>query len=212
MADVAQTTLAPVHANISLVEMFMQASLIVQVVMVGLLLASVWSWAIIFSKMFLFRRARRETDRFEQQFWSGQSLEELYGAISRGRTESMASLFVAAMREWKRSFQTAHASFVGLQARIEKVLDVSIAREVEKLESNLLVLATVASAAGKRRQVGSQESNHEPCADQEQCRHQHAIDRGDADARLPCQILDRRSPLHGSPCPADDIPQRRLEV
>ncbi len=58
----------------------------------------------------------------------------------------MASLFVAAMHEWKRSVQTASGSFMGLQARIEKVLDVSIAREVEKLESNLLVLATVASA------------------------------------------------------------------
>jgi biopolymer transport protein TolQ len=79
-------------------------------------------------------------------FWSGQSLEELYQALSQRRNTGMAALFVAAMREWKRSFQTAAASFVGLQSRIEKVLDVSIAREVEKLEANLLVLATVASA------------------------------------------------------------------
>ena len=64
----------------------------------------------------------------------------------RGPPSATASLFVAAMREWKRSFQNARASFVGLQSRIEKVLDVSIAREIEKLESNLLVLATVASA------------------------------------------------------------------
>ena len=66
----------------------------------------------------------------------------------------MATLFVAAMREWKRSFQHAHASFMGLQARIEKVLDVSIAREVERLESNLLVLATVASAGPRRGAPG----------------------------------------------------------
>jgi biopolymer transport protein TolQ len=58
----------------------------------------------------------------------------------------MASLFVAAMREWKRSFANASSAFMGLQARIEKVLDVSIAREIEKLESQLLVLASVASA------------------------------------------------------------------
>jgi biopolymer transport protein TolQ len=59
---------------------------------------------------------------------------------------SVSALFVAAMREWRRSVKSASSSFMGLQARIEKVLDVSIVREVEKLESNLLVLATVASA------------------------------------------------------------------
>jgi biopolymer transport protein TolQ len=86
-------------------------------------------------------------DRFEQIFWSGTSLEELYTTLSARPTSGMATLFVAAMHEWKRSVQTASGSFMGLQARIEKVLDVSIAREAEKLESNLIVLATVASAA-----------------------------------------------------------------
>jgi biopolymer transport protein TolQ len=85
-------------------------------------------------------------DRFEENFWSGNSLEDLYAALVNRETTATASLFVAAMREWKRSFSTAASSFMGLQARIEKVLDVSIAREVERLESNLLVLASVASA------------------------------------------------------------------
>ena len=145
-ADVTQKALAPAHGHISMLEMFLSASLTVQVVMIGLLVASVWSWTIIFSKIFLFRRARRETDKFEQLFWSGQSLEELYATMSRGKTESMASLFVAAMREWKRSFETQTRSFAGLQVRIEKVMDVTIAREIERLERRLLVLATVGSA------------------------------------------------------------------
>ena len=89
-------------------------------------------------------------DQFEETFWSGRSLEDLYTGLSQRPANGMAALFVAAMREWKRSFGQAGAhvgaSFMGLQARIEKVLDVSIAREIEKLESNLLVLATVASA------------------------------------------------------------------
>ena len=84
-------------------------------------------------------------DRFEEVFWSGNSLEDLFQTLSNRPTMGMASLFVAAMREWKRSF-SASAAFMGLQARIEKVLDVSIAREVERLESQLLVLASVASA------------------------------------------------------------------
>jgi biopolymer transport protein TolQ len=126
--------------------MFWSAHIVVKLVMVGLLAASIWCWAIIVNKALLFARTRKSMDRFEQVFWSGSSLEELYSTLAERPTSAMATLFVAAMREWKRSFQHAHASFMGLQARIEKVLDVSIAREVERLESNLLVLATVASA------------------------------------------------------------------
>jgi len=146
-ADVTQKVLAPAHGHISMLEMFLGASLTVQVVMVGLLLASIWSWAIIFSKIFLFRRARRETDRFEQLFWSGQSLEELYANLSRGRTESMASLFVAAMREWKRTMEGNPRTLGGIQMRVEKVMDVTIAREMERLDRSLLFLATVGSTA-----------------------------------------------------------------
>jgi biopolymer transport protein TolQ len=144
-ADIASPLAAPA-ADITIWSMFWGAHIVVKLVMVGLLLASVWCWTIIINKTILFTRTRRAMDRFEETFWSGNSLEDLYSKLSERPTTSMASLFVAAMREWKRSFQNANASFMGLQARIEKVLDVSIAREIEKLESNLLVLATVASA------------------------------------------------------------------
>jgi biopolymer transport protein TolQ len=146
-AEVTQRVLAPAHGSVSILELFTQASLIVQAIMIGLLLASVWSWAIIFSKLFMFRRARRETDKFEQLFWSGQSLEDLYGTLSRGRTESMASLFVAAMREWKRTVEGNPRTLGGIQMRVEKVMDVTIAREMERLDRRLLFLATVGSTA-----------------------------------------------------------------
>jgi biopolymer transport protein TolQ len=141
----ADLATAPI-AEVSLWSMFWSAHVVVKLVMIGLLAASIWCWAIIVNKALLFTRTRKAMDRFEQIFWSGSSLEELYTTLAERPTTAMATLFVAAMREWKRSFQHAHASFMGLQARIEKVLDVSIAREVERLESNLLVLATVASA------------------------------------------------------------------
>lgn len=137
---------APV-ADMSLLSMFWTAQLAVKLVMLGLLSASIWCWAIIINKAILYRKFQTAMDRFEQIFWSGTSLEELYTTLSARPTSGMATLFVAAMHEWKRSVQTASGSFMGLQARIEKVLDVSIAREAEKLESNLIVLATVASAA-----------------------------------------------------------------
>jgi biopolymer transport protein TolQ len=115
-------------------------------VMIGLLLASIWVWAIVIDKLILFSRTRKSMDRFEQAFWSGQSLEELYRTLSSRPNTSMAALFVAAMREWKRSFEGSARSFAGLQMRIEKVMDVTIAREIERMERRLLVLATVGSA------------------------------------------------------------------
>lgn len=147
-ADIATAGLAaPPGAEVSLLSMFMSAHLVVKIVMIGLLGASIWSWAIIINKIILLGRTQRAMSQFEDVFWSGSSLDELYSTLSSRPTTGMASLFVAAMREWRRTVQGASSSFMGLQARIEKVLDVSIAREVEKLEANLLVLATVASAS-----------------------------------------------------------------
>jgi biopolymer transport protein TolQ len=133
--------------GLSFRDMFVNAHPVVQAVMLGLLLASVWSWAIIVWKLVVFRRARREADKFEQLFWSGQSLDELYSGLSRGRTFSMASLFVAAMREWKRSVEGSVRALGGIQMRVEKVMDVTISREMEQLDRQLLFLATVGSTS-----------------------------------------------------------------
>src|SRR5712672_1392977 len=133
-------------SELSLWSLFWNAHWIVQGVMLGLLICSVWVWAIAIDKTFLYARMRRAMDRFEQAFWSGQSLEELYKTLSARPNHSMAALFVAAMREWKRSLEGQARSFAGLQMRIEKVMDVTISREVERLERRLLVLATVGSA------------------------------------------------------------------
>jgi biopolymer transport protein TolQ len=140
-------TTPPPASALSIYDLFMHADIIVKGVIIGLLICSVWVWAIVFDKTLLYARMRRSMNRFEQAFWSGQSLEELYRSLSQRPTHSMAALFVAAMREWKRSFEGPAKSFTGLQMRLEKVMDVTIAREVERLERNLLVLATVGSAS-----------------------------------------------------------------
>ena len=82
----------------SLLELFWQAHPVVKFVMIGLLLASVWAWAIIFEKLFAFRRARREADRFEQMFWSGQSLDELYQQFAARNDHPLAAMFIAGLR------------------------------------------------------------------------------------------------------------------
>ncbi len=133
-------------APLSMWALFQHADFVVQFVMIGLLVASIAVWAIAIDKVLLYRRTRQAMDRFEQAFWSGQSLDELYRTLSARPSHSMAALFVAAMREWKRSVEGQPRSYAGLQMRIEKVMDVTIQREIERLESRLLVLATVGSA------------------------------------------------------------------
>jgi biopolymer transport protein TolQ len=132
--------------HISLWLLFLQAHYVVQAVMIGLMIASVWVWAIVIDKTILYARTRRQMDRFEQVFWSGESLEDLYRTLSSRSNHSMAALFVAAMREWKRTYEGGARSVTGLTQRIEKVMNVTIAREIERLERRLLVLATVGSA------------------------------------------------------------------
>ncbi|OYY12442.1 MAG: protein TolQ [Rhizobiales bacterium 35-68-8] len=149
VAPSGQAGFAPASApaaDVTLLGLFLQASWVVKLIMLGLLVASVWVWAIIIDKTLLFGRTKREMDRFEQVFWSGQSLEELYRSLAGRPNQAMGAIFVAAMREWKRTYESGAKSLTGLNQRIEKVMDVTIAREVERLESRLLVLATIGSA------------------------------------------------------------------
>jgi biopolymer transport protein TolQ len=137
-----------IAVDLSVWQLFSNAHIVVKIVMIGLLAASVWSWAIILEKFFLFAKTRKETDKFEQVFWSGQSLEELYQALAQRRNTGMAALFVAAMREWKRSLERdAGKPMPGVQLRVDKVMDVTISREVERMERRLTFLATVGSTA-----------------------------------------------------------------
>lgn len=132
----------------SILALFMKAHIVVKIVMLGLIMASIGCWAIVFEKFVTIGRAKRATDRFEKQFWSGQSLDDLYLTLGTAKTQAMASLFMAAMREWKRSQQSAmRAGFHGMEKRIEKVMDVQLQREMSVLESRLLFLATVGSSS-----------------------------------------------------------------
>ena len=127
--------------------LFWQAGWVVKLVMLGLLAASVWTWAIIIDKLISYARMRSALNSFEQVFWSGQSLEELYRTLSDRKTTGMSAIFVAAMREWKKSFEKGARSPLGLQNRIDKAMDLALTREMERLESRLGFLATIGSAA-----------------------------------------------------------------
>src|SRR5688500_7934776 len=108
-ADVAQ-----VAHEMSMWNLFWQAHVVVKLVIVGLLVASVWCWAIIVDKWLLYARTRRQMDRFESVFWSGQSLEQLYQQVSTSDARGIAALFVTAMRDWKRTYESGARSLHGL--------------------------------------------------------------------------------------------------
>ncbi len=139
--------LAAPSADVSIWALFIQAGWVVKLVMLGLLAASIWTWAIIIDKVVAYKRMDRAIDRFEQIFWSGQSLEELYRNLGEKRTTGMAAIFMGAMREWKKSFEKGARSPFGLQMRIDKAMDVALARENDQLETRLGFLATIGSAA-----------------------------------------------------------------
>jgi biopolymer transport protein TolQ len=150
--DVTQTggTAGPSVEGISIVSLFERADLLVKGVLIILLLASLWSWAIIFNKWLMLGTLRRRASSFEKTFWSGLSLDELYQQFSVRTDHPMAAVFVAALREWKRAFEGGNPRETQLDSvkdRIDKAMNVTILRETEGIEGQIGFLATVGATA-----------------------------------------------------------------
>ena len=133
--------------DLSIFALFLQADAIVKIVMLILLLASFWSWAVIFDKVIRLRRLHSAAANFEESFWSGGSLDDLYERVGQRPPDPMTAVFSAAMREWRRS---AAKGLLGtaimrasLQQRIERVMNVTVGREMERVERFMAFLATV---------------------------------------------------------------------
>ena len=140
------------QSGMSIWELFLAADPVVKIVMLLLILASIWCWAIIFEKFTRLRRLRQQAEAFEDMFWSGGSLEDLYDRIGATPGDPMATVFAAAMREWRRSSArrlTAKGGDIraSLRQRIDQVMTLTMGREIERLESNLSFLASVGSTA-----------------------------------------------------------------
>ena len=136
--------------NLSVVGLFWAAHWVVKLVITILLFASIWSWAIIFEKLVRIRWLKSKAGRFEDAFWSGGSLDDLYDQIGQQPNEPMAAVFSAAMREWRRSISRrgVGGSMAGsLQERIDRVMHVTVGREMERLERYMNFLASVGSTA-----------------------------------------------------------------
>ena len=138
----AETLAAAQEADFTLIALFFRATITVQLVMIALILASVWVWAIAFSKLALFRRARRNATAFDAAFWSGEPLDELYDQVVDRPASASERVFVAGMTEWRRSIRDDGALIPGVQQRVDRSMDVAIARESERLSAGLNFLAT----------------------------------------------------------------------
>ncbi len=138
-------------SDLTILALFMRAHWIVKIVMVVLFFASVWTWAIILDKVWRLRRLESRALKFEDAFWSGGSLDDLYERVGQRPSDPMTAVFSSAMREWRRSAARGlvqqPASRTGLQARIDRVMQVTLGREMDRLERYMIFLASVGSTA-----------------------------------------------------------------
>jgi biopolymer transport protein TolQ len=140
----------PAQGGFNLVAMFLTSGYVVKAVMILLLAASLFSWAIIFNKWLALGSLKRKAAKFEKLFWSGQSLDELYQQIAPRADHPMAATFVAALREWRRAFENGNpreSQVAAIKERVDKVMNVTILRETDGIERQLGFLATVGSVS-----------------------------------------------------------------
>ena len=133
--------------DFSMWSLFARATLTVKLVMIVLLAASAWAWAVIIQKMIDYARARREAAMFDAAFWSGEPLDELYEKIGDRPRSPSERVFVSGMVEWQRSHREDGRLIAGAQSRIDRSMDVAIQKEAEDLQKGLPLLATVGSTA-----------------------------------------------------------------
>jgi biopolymer transport protein TolQ len=132
----------------AIMSMFLRAGIVVKSVMLALILASIWCWAIIFEKLLTVRRLNKRSDEFEHAFWSGKSLDDLFDRVAANPRDPMAAVFSAAMREWRRVSGSGSATFkVGLGERIDRVMQITVHREMDRAEKYMTFLATTGATA-----------------------------------------------------------------
>ena len=136
-----------VHADLSFLAMVANASFVVQAVMALLALLSMWSWWQIFLKMFQLRAAKRDADRFEDDFWKGGDLNELYQRVAQGRgAAGLEPIFVAGFREYAKHRRQGSSASLTLDAA-RRAMRAAYQREIDAMEAHLSGLASVGSVS-----------------------------------------------------------------
>ena len=151
MGAAAQAGGALANHDLSVVGLFLAADLVVKLVMLMLVVASVGCWAVIFEKSLRIRRLNAAADQFEDSFWSGGSLDSLFDQVGKAPADPMSAIFAAGMREWRhasdRGLTASGTMRASLQQRVERVMSLSINREMAEIEKHMTFLASVGSTA-----------------------------------------------------------------
>lgn len=150
MQETIETSLTVTSHDLSIWGLFLAADIVVKAVMLMLVVASLWTWAIIFEKLRSIGREFRYADEFEDEFWSGGALDQLYDTLGPEPDGIMARVFSSAMREWRRASARGNANANGVQylsQRIDRTMSVTIARELAFIEKGMTFLASVGSVA-----------------------------------------------------------------
>jgi len=142
-----ETLAAAAEIDFSMLALFARATIAVKIVMIMLIVSSFWSWAIIIQKSITFRKARKEGETFDAAFWSGEPLDELFETLGSEPSGASERIFAAGMMEWRRSHRQDGGLIPGAAPRIDRSMDVAIAKEAEALSGGLSFLATVGSTA-----------------------------------------------------------------
>jgi biopolymer transport protein TolQ len=126
--------------------LFMQADVVVKIVMIGLLAASVWTWAIIFTHALRLKRINRQTDSFERDFWAANDIDAFHARRSEEKLP-IAVVMSAALDEWRRSTKTATIDRSGTRERLASRMNAAVADQLDQLSDRLNILATVGAVA-----------------------------------------------------------------
>ncbi len=136
-----------VRSTLSMMGMFQESDLFMKALVLGLLFTSIWCWAIIFDKVRLFKRLRAGMRAFEAKFWDGGSLDVLYNSVSKSVKDPLSAVFVAAIAEIKKSLGERKKAGIKIEERVEKMMQLAIDKQVEKMETNMVFLASTGSVA-----------------------------------------------------------------
>ena len=136
-----------IHSSISMMAMFQNADLFMKCLILGLLFASIWCWAIIFDKIITLKRMNEGMKRFEEKFWKTTSLTEFFNTVAKQGKDPLSQIFSTAYQEWQHSHSATSKEGLKWTERLEKTIQITIDKVVEKLETRMIFLASTGSVA-----------------------------------------------------------------
>ena len=130
------------NTDFSIIQLFIRADLIIKTVILILIASSIYSWAIIFEKIKLFKKINKSTEEFEEKFWKSKSAESFYNNLPANVNDPMANVFKSSMNVLLKSKRSSN-----LNEKMSRMLEINIEQQMEKIEKRYIFLATVGSTA-----------------------------------------------------------------